>query len=260
MPTIRSITRFVVPLALLVPACRSATDPSRTACGARFCVLFVDSSLNYFNAMPLMVKALAQSNARGLVEVGGSYLPGATLDEHFADGDATRQIATRKWNVVSLGQGPSSRPENRLFLREWTGRFAAVIRAAGARPALYGAWPTIENSGDFPGAIESYRLAATDVDGLLFPVAAAWSKAFARDPNAPLYSSDGWHPTAEGSYLAALVIYGALFQVPVLGMPAELQLSNGTTLRVESNLARLLQLAADEANVASKSAGSVLIR
>lgn len=253
MATGRSITRFVALALLLAPACRGATEPESTECAVRYCVLFVDSSLNYYNDMPLMVEALARGNTRGLVQVGGSYIPGATLEEHYASGDATRQIATKKWNVVSLGQGPSSRAENRLLLREWTARFTTIIRAAGARPALYGAWPTIENRSDFGGAIESYRIAAGDVNGILFPVAAAWSAAFARDPNVPLYSADGWHPTVQGSYLAALVIYGALFQVSVQGMPAELTLSSGATVKIEPNLARLLQQAADEANDASES-------
>ena len=47
-------------------------------------------------------------------------------------------------------------------------------------------------------------LAASDVDGIYFPVTDALVFARAKDPSLGLYSSDGFHPSEQGSYLAAL--------------------------------------------------------
>lgn len=110
-----------------------------------------------------------------------------------------------------LQQGPSSLPESRVSLREWTAKFAPLIRAAGARPALYAVWPEKARSFAFPDVSESYRLAAADVGGLFVPAGDAWLAAWRRDPRLPLYSDDDFHPSVAGSYLAALVIYRVLW-------------------------------------------------
>ncbi|HEY6146635.1 MAG TPA: hypothetical protein VIZ69_03020 [Thermoanaerobaculia bacterium] len=95
----------------------------------------------------------------------------------------------------------------------------------------------------------SYRTAARDVGGLLLPAGEAWRAAWARNPKAELYSADGFHPTAEGSYLAALVMYAALYGKTPVGLPGRLTAKPGATALVDLGPAeaRLLQEAATEA-------------
>ena len=209
-------------------------------------VLFVGNSLTYVNDVPGMVEALGASDAAPIWVQSVAY-PDADLGQHLADGAAARAIAANAWKVVVLQQGPSSLPENRAALRQWTSAFAQKIRAAGARPGLYAVWPQQIYLDTFDRASESYALAAEDVDGLLFPVGEAWRAAWRLDPNLQLYSIDGLHASVSGSYLAAIVIYAAIADRSPVGLPGTLRLRSGATVELPAARAALLQAAAAEA-------------
>ena len=151
------------------------------------------------------------------------------------------------WGLVVLQQGPSSLEENRAQLRASTVTFADDIRKAGGRPALYMVWPSLVNAVTFDRTVESYRLAASDVEGVLFPVGEALRVARSRDESAPLYESDGYHPTLAGSYLAALVIVGRIHDRSPVGLPRRFA-AGGREVNIPEALAVLLQGAAAEAN------------
>ena len=89
-------------------------------------------------------------------------------------------------------------------------QFAAPIREAGARPALFMAWPTADRSKDFPAAIASYRAAAEANDAILIPVGEAWVRALSKDKRLKLYG-DMVHQSSLGSDLTVLTIYLVLF-------------------------------------------------
>lgn len=147
-----------------------------------------------------------------------------------------------------LQQGPSASKEGRALLLEYTRRFAEDIRRIGARPALYSVWASIIRRQDFKGVSESYRQAAEEVDGLLFPVGEAWLSAWKVDPSITLYSEDGFHPSGVGTYLAALVMYEQLYNRSPVGLPSKLQLGSGAKIEIPADQALLLQRAAEEAN------------
>jgi hypothetical protein len=101
---------------------------------------------------------------------------------------------------------------------------------------------------DFKGVSDSYRQAADEVDGLMFPVGEAWLNAWRLKTSIGLYSADGFHPSPLGTYLAGLVIYEQLYNRSPVGLPSKLRLSSGATVEVPSDLAVILQRAAQEAN------------
>jgi len=210
-------------------------------------VLFLGNSLTYANQLPLIVEALAQA-AGDRLETSSVTFGGFNLEDQWHQGSALRELDKGGWTVVVLQQGPSSLPENRADLRLWTKRWAERIRKAEARPALYMVWPDKTRLAFFDAVSQAYTLAAADVRGMLFPAGEAWRAAWRRDPNAPLYGPDDFHPSAAGSYAAALSIYGMLFQRPLQGLPAKLTLRDGSVIDVPPALAALLQEAATEAN------------
>ena len=177
--------------------------------------------------------------------------PDFSLEDHWNQGDARRAIALGKWDVVVLQQGPSSLPESRVLLLEFARRFAAEIRRVGARPALYMVWPSSQRQADFERSSESYRLAAEEVEGMLFAVGDAWRATWRRDANIVLYSLDGLHPSPAGSYLAALVMVGQLYSRSPVGLPSRLRLASGGQLEISASLAGVLQAAAAEVNSAA---------
>lgn len=209
-------------------------------------VLFIGNSLTYWNDLPLIVQALADSARGASLAVMMVAFPDFNLDDHRAQGSAERAIALGGWEVVVLQQGPSSLPENRAQLRASVGVLDAQIRGVNATSALYSVWPQNSRRADFNAAIESYELAAQDVNGLLFPVAAAWLAAWRRDSTLALYSPDGLHPSVAGSYLAALVMYGVLYDRSPVGLPARVRLASGGEIGVSAAVASVLQEAAAE--------------
>ena len=172
--------------------------------------------------------------------------PDYALIDHWNDatarGSARGEIAGGKWKFVVLQQGPSSVSVNRDTLRLSAKLFAPGIAQAGGTPALFSAWPTSDRTQDFPAAIQSYTLAASDVNGVLLPVASAWLAAWQRNPTLTLYS-DGLHASSAGSYLSALAIYAVLVHKTPVGLPASLTLRSGRD-RVDSATAAILQAAA----------------
>ena len=209
-------------------------------------VLFIGNSLTYWNNLPGMVAALGAGD-EAPVWARSVAIPDADLGIHLADGRAAGAIASNRWKVVVLQQGPSSLPDNRAALRAWTRTLAERIRAVGARPALYAVWPQEIHQHTWDEATRSYALAADDVDAMLFPVGEAWRAAWRRDPAIALYSGDGLHPSIEGSYLAAIVIYATIAGRSPVGLPAELRLGNGGVVRIPAERAAVLQAAAGEA-------------
>ena len=176
-------------------------------------VLFVGNSLTEANALPAMVAQLAP------VDVEARVVGGFALEDHWRTTDIADVIARGRYDVVVLQQGPSSLPESRVNLIEWSKTFADATRAAGGRPALYTVWPESWRRSAFDAVIYSYRAAARETGGLLLPAGAAWKRVLRTNPKIALYGPDGFHPTRAGTYLSALTIAGGLTGRSPIGMP-----------------------------------------
>lgn len=214
--------------------------------------LFVGNSYLYLMDVPGLVQALADSAGGDKLAVMTVAGPDMALIDHWGEGTAAKQIQKGGWEWVVLQQGPTSVEIYRDTLRLATKLFADEMKKVGAKPALFSAWPSQPRFQDFPRAIESYQIAAADVDGIFLPVATGWLEAWEREPTIKLYS-DGLHPSGNGAYLAALVIYGKLLGKSPVGLPSTLRTQTGGLLTIDPAAAATLQAAA-EAALASESA------
>jgi hypothetical protein len=213
-------------------------------------VLFIGNSLTFANDLPAIVEALAGASRQKPLHYKSVAFPDYSLEDHWAQGDARKAISNETWDVVVLQQGPSALPESRQLLLKYTRLFDGEIRASGARPALYMVWPSEARFKDFDRVVESYRLAADEVNGLLFPVGQAWREAWKMNSTIQLYSGDRFHPSIAGSYLAALVIYEKLYERSPSGLPGSLKLRSKVLERMDlgKEEASVLQAAARESN------------
>ena len=171
-------------------------------------ILFVGNSLTYWTDIPGRLAKLATAMGKQAV-IESVAFPSYSLEDHWYDGRALAAIK-KGWDVVILQQGTSAREDGREHLLQYSRKFAAPIREAGAKPAMYMVWPSSDRMREFPAAIQSYRVAAQSVDGLLIPVGEAWFRALAKDKRLKLYG-DAIHPSSLGSDLAVLTIYLSLF-------------------------------------------------
>jgi len=218
----------------------------RSARDDRVRVLFIGNSFTYVNDLPRIVTAMSRADQGGgpRVDCRMVAFPGFSLEDHWKKGDARRAIEEQPWDFVILQQGPSASEDGRQVLVEYASRFAPLIRKAGARVAFYMPWPSGDRRQDFPGVSASYRQAARVTQGLVLPAGEAWEKAFRRDPKVELYGPDNLHPTSEGSYLAALVVYAGLTGRPVANVPASLSLGSDGKLEIPEADAAMLREAA----------------
>lgn len=233
---------------LLSPACGSGSQVTGTSDAPGLRVLFVGNSLTFQNDLPDIVRTIAETAGGPAIEVRTVAFPDFSLEDHWNRGDALAAIDAGEWNVVILQQGPSTLPQNRVHLVEWSGRFAERIRAAGGRPALYSIWPPRSQANGFDLVRDSYTEAAEAVGGILMPAGEAWRAAWAVDPDLPLYAGDGFHPTELGSVAAAYVIWQQLTGRSPVGLPPVIEGVSGTRIDLGSERTALLQGAAAEAN------------
>ena len=231
----------------LVACLGSSSAPQLTGDGAP--VLFIGNSHTYVNDLPGILQALADSAGGETIATMSIANANYALIDHWNDGLARAEIEKRSWRYVVMQQGWTPAGVCQDTLRLATQLFSESIRRAGATPAVLEVWAPASRPGQFTGTIESYRLAAQDVSGLLFPAAEAWLELQNRKPAYALYGDD-LHANAAGSYLAALVMYARIFNRSPVGLPGTLQTRAGTFITLSPDVALVLQqVAADVALV-----------
>lgn len=207
-------------------------------------VLFIGNSLTYKNDLPRTIADLAESVNETPLVYQMIAKPDHGLEDHWSR-STERIIAEGGWNLVIMQQGPSSLSESQQNLRFWTKRFDSIIRAAGARSALYQVWPSLKYKQSFTAVRESYRTAALDVNGMFIPAGEAWRTAWAVEPALDFYGADGFHPTRLGTYLTALVHFELIYNRPATDLP-DVAIVNGREIKTSTATVALLQQAAHE--------------
>jgi hypothetical protein len=116
-------------------------------------------------------------------------------------------------------------------------------------------WPEVARVGVFDAVRENYRAAAQRTGGIFIPAGEAW-RSLVPGAGAPElesgpdpYGPDGFHPSYEGSVLAAYVVVRALLGESVQGLPADLVPGDGRNpdIHLDPAVAALLQRLADQA-------------
>jgi hypothetical protein len=219
-------------------------------------IFFFGNSLTYYNGgMERMVKALLEEASNTTVEAQASTQNSAKLPRHLQELDGTNgDTAARQalitgnntsWDLVVL-QDQSSVPAytysevwydsleagvelNKLI--EPTGAVTMFLHTWGYRDGVDGAillpdFPSMQNFLDF--GYRQYQLAANNPQSFVAPAGIAFQLIFddtiwaggtkSNSHFTDLYDGDGVHPSDQGSYLAACVIYAAYTGLPATGL------------------------------------------
>lgn len=207
-------------------------------------VLFVGNSLTYANDLPRMVEMISSAVGASVSTVTIARADYA-LEDHWAAGIAERIRVTRP-TVVVMQQGPSSLPESRVNLVQWTDSVARVAREVGAVPASLMVWPEAARAYAFDAVRDSYRAAAEHVGGIFVPAGEAFRALYERYPGFQPYGPDGFHPSQIGSIVSALVVVRTLTGQPLAGLPPVLDGGNRTPrIDLSGEQARVLTHVAD---------------
>jgi lysophospholipase L1-like esterase len=214
-------------------------------------VLFVGNSLTATNDLPGVVATLARTLGPVPIETGTIAPGGTSLEDHWNAGRVPEALASGDWDVVVMQQGPSALPESQANLIEWARRFADLARRHGVRLALLTVWPESYRAAALNDVIASYANAAEAADAELYPAGVAWRAAWSRTPSLPLYGPDGFHPSALGTYLTALVVLAGLTGEEPIGLPFKLD-QPGVKLTISPARAQLLRVAAAAAMTSAR--------
>ena len=242
----KAFLRTAPAIALL--ACSLGTAPDAPEGSVK--VLFIGNSLTSVNDLPRTVAELAQSAGLPQCYCVAIAYPNFALEDHWDFREAVTALEDETWDFVVMQQGPSALPDSRAYLITWALVFDELIEQnGGAQPVMYGVWPTRERKFDFPNVSASYRAAADSIGGLFAPAGDAWQNAWAQDSSLPLYGPDDFHPSAMGTYLAALVVFQRLYSQTPVGVQAQ-AIVDGNVQPWTAPIVRLLQEAAAAANTA----------
>ncbi|MBK9376396.1 MAG: SGNH/GDSL hydrolase family protein [Holophagales bacterium] len=223
-------------LLVLIAAARGSSEPQQgrdplvPQSPPALSVLFVGNSLTFVNDVPGLVQKLAASSTvQARLTVHSVTSGGARLEDHWRKGEAARALRKRRPDVLVI-QGQSTEPLNRAT--DFT-RYARLLKAeadaVGARTILLQTWArpagdpfyTRPASGGSPAAMqarlnEAYDSLALSLNVDVARVGEAFSLVQQQSPEISLLDGSQ-HATRAGSYLAAAVVFRALYRSSPVG-------------------------------------------
>ncbi len=194
-------------------------------------VLFIGNSYIYTNDLPNMIKTLA-SDCSDTLEYSQSTPGGCTFQNHLSNSTTLSLIQQGGWDHVVLQEQsqlpsfPYSQVQNECF--PYAEQLCQTIHGTTpqAMVVFFMTWGRRDgdasNCANYPPlctyeGMDSllcarYTEMAEQNHAALSPVGRVWNHLRNEHPEIELYSSDGSHPSAVGSYAAAVTFYTILFQ------------------------------------------------
>ena len=180
-------------------------------------VLFIGNSYTFYNGgLDKQLKGLAPSTETECIAVGGY-----TLESHWNNGNALQRIREAKWDYVVLQEQSQTPIINQKRFYDFATKFDEEIRLSGAKTILLMTWER-PDSRQYGVTTDNVATTYTDLGKQLgakvAPAGIAFARALRHRPELTLYSQDG-HPTMEGTYLAACVLYQTIYEQSPVGNP-----------------------------------------
>ena len=220
--------------------------------------LFIGNSYTYVNSLPELINQIAISKGNSLIYE--SHTPGgSTLMQHASNSNVLSLLNVTEWDYVILqeqSQNPAFSPSQVASqVYPYAENLCEYIREVNpcTEPVFFMTWgrengdsqncavypPICTYEGMQNRLTESYTEMAQNNESLLAPIGIAWKDLREQHPEINLYSSDGSHPSIQGSYLAACVFYAVLFD--------DSAINNYTPTNLNINEAQLIQTFANNA-------------
>jgi hypothetical protein len=182
-------------------------------------VLFIGNSYTSVNDLPKMIAELARAGRQRPLAYDTEVPGGRSLEQHYKGGSALKKIASRRWDRVVLQEQslrPIGDPKAMIAYGE---KLDEAVKRRGSKSLLYLTWARQNAPESQSELTRSYRDLAAKTSSPIAPVGLAWEAALKDDPGCRLHAEDGSHPTPKGTYLAACVFYGVLYDESPEGLP-----------------------------------------
>jgi hypothetical protein len=142
---------------------------------------------------------------------------------HWNKGEAQEAIAAARYDYVVLQEQSTLPVKNAARMRENILLFDDVIKASGARTALYMTWAREHERQNQQTIADAYTSVGSEIGATVVPVGLAWQRFLSQHASPALHDKDRSHPTLAGSYLAACVFYSVLFGESPEGIEAPVE-------------------------------------
>jgi hypothetical protein len=193
--------------------------------------LFLGNSYTAYNNLPQLTAEIAQS-AGDTLEFDSNTPGGTTFANHVVNATTLNKIQQGNWDYVML-QEQSQIPSFPLAQVEadcfpYAEELVGIILENNpcATPMFYMTWGRevgdAQNCPNWPPVCtyegmddllyERYMMLGEMNNAEVSPIGAAWRYIRENYPDIALYASDGSHPSAAGSYLAAVCHYTCIFR------------------------------------------------
>lgn len=228
-------------------------------------VLFIGNSYTYVNDLPGTLGSLATDLGKEIT-IDSKTNGGFTFQNHVDDPATYVKIHSKPWDVVVI-QGQSQEPsfpdgQVNSYTLPAAVRLSDSIWAnhACSNVMYYMTWGRQDGDPQW-SEINTFdkmntrlynaymRMADSSDQAMVSPVGAVWRYVRENQPGINLYSSDGSHPSAEGTYLAACTFYASLFRQSPVGATYTGGLSTATAGIIQQAAASVILDSLDHFNL-----------
>lgn len=194
-------------------------------------VLFLGNSYTGSNNLSQIVEQFSQAGGQSIVTQANA--PGGfTLQGHTTNAQTLNFLQQGNWDYVVLQEQsqlpsfPISQVQTQCF--PYAAELDSLIHAYNscANTMFFMTWgrengdasncatwpPVCTYQGMDSLLYERYMQMGVDNQAMVSPVGAVWNHIRTNNPSISLYSNDGSHPSASGSYAAACTFYSVIFQ------------------------------------------------
>ncbi len=207
-------------------------------------VLFLGNSLTAYHELPTIIERMASAAVVERPLRATRIAPGGETfyrhSERRGEDAPLTVIASGDWDVVVLQENGrvAARGEGESFT--FAARLVRTVRTAGAEPLFYMTWAYRDRPETHATILRTYDLLGSRLEVPVAPVGEAWRRSRETAPDIELFDADGIHPSPEGSYLAACVIFSLLYDRNPVGIPAATP-DGVPVLEIDLDVARRLQ-------------------
>lgn len=201
-------------------------------------ILFIGNSFVYFHNMPAVLEAISNSSTAPRVVTKMVASGGARLKDNWQSEAALSEIRRGGWDYVVLNEQSSLgdvlivnqqvQIADPAHFWHYADLFDEEIRKSGAKTVILMTWKDKNAPIRSQQALDFAFVKFARASGAIAaPVSLAWQRIRGRVSGINLYSKDDHHPSAEGSYLEACVLYATFTGRSPVGATSKI---NGTPI------------------------------
>lgn len=183
-------------------------------------ILILGHSFTYYHDMPAMVAKMADSaDSPARYDITMSAFPNATAEDHWGNRKTRRLLSQGGWQRVILQpEGGLRAQDPTSSMQTYGARLLAEASAADPPMLVINHLPTeafherhysVTRLEHGQAEQQNIRMLAAAAGADVADIASIWDQILAQDLPFSIYK-DGNHPSLEGSYLIALIIYSRL--------------------------------------------------